>query len=160
MQGSVSHFLAGALVAGLLILHSMVLTFTGQLTNRGLGMLGLLLLIAGLIFFIRRHGQDRSHQASFGELFSYGFKATAVATIIGIAFQWVFFTIFPEYREQLLDITREELVQQGLTEEQMAPVLAKMREFFWPMTIGGAMFSTLLAGALGSTIGAGVTKKP
>lgn len=152
--------LAGLLLGALLILYSMVLTFTGLNSNRSLGGLSLLLLVAGLVFFIRRHGRDRGHQAGFGELFSYGFKATAVCTLVIIGFQWLFYTVFPEYREQLLDITREAMVQQGVPEAQLAPALERMQQYFWAMTIGGALFSTMMAGAVGSLIGAGVTKKP
>jgi hypothetical protein len=44
-------------------------------------------------------------------------------------------------------------------EAQRGAALERMREYFWAMTIGGALFSTLMAGAVGSLIGAGVTKK-
>lgn len=159
MQGKRSHVLAGLLTAGVLIVYSMILTFTGLNTNRSLGGLSLLILVASLVFFVNLHGRAMGHGAGFGELFSYGFKATAVATLVGIAFQWVFYTVFPEYREQLLDITREQMAAQGVTEEQMAPALARMREYFWPMTIGGALFTNLISGAIGSLIGAGVTRK-
>jgi hypothetical protein len=151
--------MAGLLTAGVLILYSMVLTFTGLNTNRSLGGLSLLFLVVGLVFFVRRHGRDSGHQAGFGALFSYGFKATAVCTLVLIGFQWLFYTVFPEYREQLLDITREEMVKQGVPEAQMGAALARMRDYFWAMTIGGALFSTLMAGAVGSLIGAGVTRK-
>lgn len=160
MQAKLSHVLAGLLTGALLILFSMVLTFTGLNSNRSLGGLSLLFLVVGLIVFIRRHGRDRDHQAGFGELFSYGFKATAVCTLLLLGFQWLFYTVFPEYREQLLDITREAMVQQGVPEAQMGPALERMRQYFWAMTIGGALFSTMLTGAVGSLIGAGVTKKP
>jgi hypothetical protein len=151
--------MAGLLTGAVLILYSMVLTFTGLNTNRSLGGLSLLILVVGMVFFIHRHGRATGHQAGFGELFSYGFKATAVCTLVLIGFQWLFYTVFPEYREQLLDITREEMLKQGVPEAQMGAALERMREYFWAMTIGGALFSTLMAGAVGSLIGAGVTRK-
>jgi len=155
----VPHALAGALLSGVLVLYSLVLTFTGLNTDRALGGVSLILLAGGVAYFVWRQGAALSGGAGFGELFSYGFKATAVCTLVLIGFQWLFYTIFPEYREQLLDITREEMVRQGVPEAQMGPTLDRMREYFWPMTIGGALFSTLLTGALGSLIGAGLAKR-
>lgn len=155
----VPHALAGALLAGVLVLYSLVLTFTGLNTNRALGGVSLLLLAGGVAYFVWRQGTALGGGAAFGELFSYGFKATAVCTLVLIGFQWVFYTVFPEYREQLLDITREEMVRQGVPEAQMGSALASMRDYFWAMTIGGALFSTLLTGAVGSLIGAGLAKR-
>jgi hypothetical protein len=155
----VSHALAGAVLSGVLIVYSLVLTFTGLNTNRALGGVSLLLLVAGVVVAVRQHGALTGHSAGFGALFSYGFKATAVCTLVLIGFQWLFYTLFPEYRDQLLDITREEMVRQGVPEAQLGPALARMREYFWAMTIGGALFSTLMAGAVGSLLGAGITRR-
>jgi hypothetical protein len=51
------------------------------------------------------------------------------------------------------------LQQQGISEEQVEMGISKMREFFWPIIIGGALFNAMMAGAVGSLIGAGIGKK-
>lgn len=81
-------------------------------------------------------------------------------TLVLIGYNVLFYTLFPEYRDVLFDISREQMMQQpGMTEEQVDMGLSKMREFFWPIVIGGALFNSMMSGAVGSLIGAGLTAK-
>ena len=160
MQKPITHPLAGLIIASAQILYSLVLTFSGWSTNTTLGMLSYLILMGGLIVFIFLHGRSVDNTASFSRLFTYGFKATAVATLVLIGFQVVFFTLFPEYREQLFDIAREQMLKQGnVPEEQIQPALEIIRKFFWPTVIGGILLNNLFAGAIAGLIGAWITPK-
>ena len=99
----------------------------------------------------------RQHLASY---FPYGFKATAIATLVVIAFQVIFFFIFPEYKEKIIDISREQMLKQGnVPEAQVEQALEMVRKFFWVGLIGGSLFFNLVSGAIASLIGAGITKK-
>jgi ABC-type Co2+ transport system permease subunit len=158
-QTKASHITAGLIIAGILIVYSMVLTFSGQSTNQSLGMLSLLILVAGLIFFIMQYGKSVDHTATFGQLFNWGFKATAVATIIVLASQVIFFLIFPEYRDKMEEISREQMYKQGLSDAQVEQAIGMTKRFFWPFLIGGTIVSNLLVGLIASLIGAAITKK-
>jgi len=160
MQRPVSHALAGLLVAAGVAVYTLVLTFSGGSGNRSLSFLSLVLMVGGVGYFVWRHGGANDHALTFGGLFSYGFKATAVMTLVLIGYNVLFYSIFPEYKDVLFDISREQMMQQpGITAEQVDMGLTKMREFFWPIIIGGALFNAMMAGAVGSLIGAGVAKK-
>jgi hypothetical protein len=159
MEKKVSHVTAGLVIAGLLIVYSMVLTFMDLSGNQTLGLMSLLILLAGLIYFIMQYGKSVDHSATFGQLFSFGFKATAVATIIVLVFQVAFFLIFPEYRDKMEEISREQMYKQGLAEAQVEQAIGFTRRFFWPFLIAGTVVSNLFVGAIGSLIGAGITKK-
>lgn len=156
---SITHITAGLIIAGVLIVYSMVLTFSDLSGNRTLGFLSLVFLVAGLIYFITQYGKSVDHTASFGQLFSFGFKATAVTTIIVLAFQVLFFVIFPEYRDKMEEISREQMYKQGLSDQQVDQAIEFTRRFFWPFLIAGTLVSNLIMGAIGSLIGAGITKK-
>jgi hypothetical protein len=160
MQKPVSHALAGLIVAAVVAVYTLVLTFSGGSGNKSLGFLSLVLMVGGIGYFVWRHGRANDHALTFGGLFSYGFKATAVMTLVLIGYNVLFYTLFPEYRDVLFDISREQMMQQpGMTEEQVDMGLSKMREFFWPIVIGGALFNSMMSGAVGSLIGAGLTAK-
>jgi hypothetical protein len=160
MQKPITHPLAGLLISSAQIVYSLILTFSGFNTNTTLGMLSYVILMGGLIGFIYLHGRSEDNTASFSQLFTYGFKATAVATLVLIAFQVVFFTVFPEYKEQLFDIAREQMLKQGnLPEDQIQPALEILRKFFWPTVIGGVLLNNLFAGAFAGLIGAWITPK-
>ncbi|MBD0352784.1 MAG: hypothetical protein ICV65_16685, partial [Flavisolibacter sp.] len=78
----ISHITAGLLIASFLVLFAIIINFLGLNNSAGLGIIQHLLTIGGLIFFINRYGKANNNYLSFGNLFSYGFKATAVYTII------------------------------------------------------------------------------
>jgi Protein of unknown function (DUF4199) len=156
---SITHITAGLIIAGILIVYSMILTFADLSGNRTLGFLSLLFLVLGLIYFILQYGKSVDHTATFGQLFSFGFKATAVTTIIVLAFQVLFFVIFPEYRDKMEEISREQMYKQGMTDQQVDQAIGFTKRFFWPFLIAGTLVSNLIVGAIGSLIGAGITKK-
>jgi hypothetical protein len=153
------HLMAGLVCAGVMIVLSLVMQFTDLARNAtaGFAVIGVFMVL--IAFFVYNHARSTGG-GLFGSLFSYGFKATAVATLVTIAFQVVFFLVFPEYRDQMFEIAREQMVKQGqLTGDQISQALDGMRRFFWPMVIGGSLFNTLVAGAIGSLIGAGISPK-
>jgi hypothetical protein len=157
---SVSHFMAGLIIAAVLIVYSMFLTFMDLTANQSLSYISMVLLMAGIVFFVTQYGKSVDHTATFGQLFSFGFKATAIATLVVIAFQVIFFFIFPEYKEKIIDISREQMLKQGqVPEAQVEQALEMVRKFFWVGLIGGSLFFNLVCGAIASLIGAGITKK-
>lgn len=153
------HTVAGMVTAGILIVFSLILQFSDLARNKEAAFIGIGLLEASIALFVYRHAKSVGGEL-FGSLFSYGFKATAVATLVMIAFQVLFFLFFPEYRDQMFEIAREQMVKQGqLTGEQVSQALEGMKRFFWPMVIGGTLFNYLIAGAVGALIGAGLAPK-
>jgi hypothetical protein len=76
-----------------------------------------------------------------------------------LVFQVAFFLIFPEYRDKMEEISREQMYKQGLAEAQVEQAIGFTRRFFWPFLIAGTVVSNLFVGAIGSLIGAGITKK-
>ena len=160
MDKPVSHVLSGLIVAAVVVVYTLILTFSGTSGNKSLGFLSLLIMVAGVAYFVWRQGVVMDGSLTFGGLFSYGFKATAVMTLVLIGFNVLFYSLFPEYKDVLFDVSRAQMLQQqGISEEQVEMGISKMREFFWPIIIGGALFNAMMAGAVGSLIGAGIGKK-
>jgi Protein of unknown function (DUF4199) len=156
----ITHFMVGLIMAAILIIYSMFLTFMDLTGNQSLGYISMFLLLGGIIFFITQYGKSVDYTASFGKLFSFGFKATAVTTIVVILFQVIFFLLFPEYKEKMFEISREQMLKQGnVPEAQIEPALEMMKKFFWPGLIGTVLFFNMVSGAIASLIGAGITKK-
>jgi hypothetical protein len=159
-QKPLSHIFAGLIIAGVLIIYSMVITFRGLSGNKTLGFLSLMILLLAVAGFVFLYGRSEQFSLSFGQLFSYGFRTTAVATLVTIAFLVLFYLIFPEYKDQMFEVSREQMQLQGnLSEDQIEQGLSVMKRFFWPIVIGGALFNNLVVGAIGSLIGAGISPK-
>ncbi|MEO0001822.1 MAG: hypothetical protein RL766_1868 [Bacteroidota bacterium] len=152
--------MAGGILAGVLILYSVILIVTDQLANQSLTWISYVFMIGLLIYFIREFGKANENNKTFGELFSFGFKASAFATIILLAFQVIFNLLFPETQERIMEISREKMAEDPrVTDEQIEMALSFTKKFYLVFLIAGTIFSTLIFGAIGSLIGAAVTKK-
>lgn len=157
---TITHVTAGLIIAALLVVYSIIIQFLGLTQQKALGLLQYALIIGGLIYFIKQYGKTHNYTLSFGNLFAFGFKATAVFTIINIVFLILFFLIFPDMKEKTFEIARRQMEDNPkITEDQIEQGLDMARRFFWVGLIGGTMFFMILIGAIGSLIGAAVTKK-
>lgn len=156
----VNHIIAGLIIAAVLVIYSIILNFLGLSQNQTLGWVSYLLLIGGLMFFVNQYGKSRNHEASFGQLFSYGFKATAIITLIMILFIVLFFALFPEFKDKIMEAAREGMEKQGnMGDEQIDKAVEMVDRNFILFTGGGILFMYLILGAIGSLLGAAVTKK-
>lgn len=156
----ITHVSAGLIIAALLVVFSIIVQFMGLAQNQAIGLLQYAVIIGGLIYFITQWGKANNYQLGFGNLFAYGFKATAVFTIINIVFLIIFFLVFPDMKEKTFEMARETMEKNPrMTEEQIDQAIDFTQRFFWVGLIGGTMFMLVLIGAIGSLIGAAVTKK-
>lgn len=159
-QKPLSHIAAGLIIAGILVVFSTIINFMGLSASPGVGLIQPVVIIIGLIFIIRAYGKAHNYSLTFGNLFAYGFKTTAVFTIIAIAFSVLFLLLFPDIKEKSFDIARQQMENNPkLTDEQIDQALEISRKFFWVGVVGGSMLFMILMGAIGSLIGAAATKK-
>jgi len=156
----ISHFVAGLIIAAILVIYSIILNLLDLSQNKGLGWLSYIILVGGLAFFVNLYGKAKDHQVTFGNLFSYGFKATAITTLIMVVFIVIFFMVFPEFKEKIMDAAREGMEKNGkMTDEQIDQGMQMFERNFILFSAGGVLFMYLILGAIGSLIGAAITKK-
>ncbi len=123
-------------------------------------MLQYVLIIGGLIYFVNQYGKAHDYTKSFGNLFSFGFKSTAVYTVIFIIFLVIFFLIFPDLKEKTFEAARTEMEKnEKFTDEQTDDAMAITKKFFWVGVVGGSMLVLIIVGCIGSLLGAAITKK-
>ena len=156
----ITHIVAGLLIAALIVVFAIITNFLGLTENRGIGMIQYVIIIGGLIFFVNQYGKANNYYIGFGDLFAYGFKSTAVFTCIYVIFIVAFFLIFPDIKEKSLEIARHQMEQNGkLSESDIDRGVEMARKFFWVGVVGGSIIFLIIVGAIGSLIGAAVTKK-
>jgi formate hydrogenlyase subunit 3/multisubunit Na+/H+ antiporter MnhD subunit len=156
----ISHIVAGLIIAAILVVYSILLQFMGLSQNQSMGWISYIILLGGIIVFVNLYGKAKDHQVTFGNLFSYGFKATAIITLIMVLFILIFFIVFPEYKEKMIESMREGMEQQGtMSDDQIDDFMEKFQNSFLLISAGGVLFMYLVLGAIGSLIGAAITKK-
>lgn len=156
-----THTLAGLLIAGLVIVLSLILMLVANSTsNPGSGWLTYLVIIVGLILSINFYAKSKDNFVSFGELFSFGFKATAVYTVIFIGFLILVSLLFPDFKNSAIEAVRTEMEnQKNYNEDQAEQAIQMMEKYFWVFAIGGTMLGFVIVGAIGSLLGAAIAKK-
>lgn len=160
MKNKVSHLLAGGIIGAVLVLINVIFIIFDMTGNTKISWIGSVINIGLLIYFMIEFGKQHDNQKSFGELFSYGFKATAFTTIILTAFMVFYSFAFPDSADKAMEIAREQMSsQQNLSDETIESALEMTKKFYFPILIGGTIFGTMMIGAVGSLIGAAVTKK-
>ena len=157
----ISTIVVGAIICLLMIIYTLILNLNNLQGNSQLSWISYIIVIAGICFFVVKYGKDRLGKVTFGNLFAYGFKSTAALIIFFIVFIIIFYLLFPEYKQQMLDIVKEKAMEKATAEnrENIEKGVDMFSKFFWVGLIAGSMFSFALLGAIGSLIGAAVTKK-
>ena len=163
MEGKkpMSHLLAGLLISVLVIIISMVtMMVAGNAAKPGSGLLTYAIIIGGLIFFVNLYGKAKNHNVTFGELFSYGFKSTAVYTVIFIGFLILFSLLMPDFKTSAIEATRVQMeTTRGVSEQQANKALQSWKNIFGCLPLAALLLLFVIIGAIGSLIGAAVTKK-
>ena len=84
-----SHITAGLLIAAALIVYSLILNFAGLGNDPTFGYITYAILIIGIIVVIGMHAKAHDNRMTYGNLFAFGFKTSAVITIIFISSHFV-----------------------------------------------------------------------
>ena len=154
-----THFVAASVIAAVLIVYTLILQLTGLWKNPSMAWISYLLMVAVLIIFIIQYGNALNNQVTFGNLFSYGFKTTALLALIMIAFTIILFLIFPDIKQKMVETARQRMEERNTPDDQIEKGIEMWQKMFWVFTIGGIILVYAIVGAIGSLIGAAVTKK-
>ena len=145
----------------LMVVYTLAINFGGLQANTKLAWVSYLIVVVGTMLIVMKYGKDMQNNVTFGNLFAYGFKTIAMLILFYIAFTILFYLVFPEYKASLLDIMKQNAMKNATPDnkEQLEKGIVIMQRFFWVSMIAGILISFAILGAIGSLIGAAVTKK-
>jgi hypothetical protein len=151
----------GLIIALPLVLFAVVITVLKMESNQSLGVLPILGMIGGIVWACLSYSKQMNGNVTFGDVFSHGFKASAVvAAIMGL---WVAISLgllFPEALDRAMDLQREAMEKKGgMPDEEIDQAMAIGKKMALPM---GTIFSVIIClviGAIAALIGAAVAKK-
>lgn len=151
----------GLILALIIIVFSVVMYVTGQVTNKSLGYIQYLVIIGGLVWACLSFSKENDGNVTFGNVFAHGFKTTAAMTVLVVIYTVLAVKlIFPDMIDLAIEGARTEMEKQGkLTADQVEQGIEMTRKFFMPFMIGGTIISYAIIGALGSLLGAAIAKK-
>lgn len=156
----ISSQLAGLIIAGILIVVSTIFSMTGSTARPGGGWISYLTIIGGLVLFISLYAKAKDHYVSFSELFSYGFKSVSVTTLVFLIFIVILAVAMPGMKKEAIEAARAEMeTNKSFSDSDIDKGIQMVEKYFWVFMAGATMLSFLITGAIGSLIGAAITKK-
>jgi len=160
MEQTVTSSTTKGVVIGLILVIFALITYCLDIQTAGyLQFISYIILIAGVIWSVIIYGKQIDYNSTFGNYFAHGFKVAALVTCIMIIYVIIFSLLFPEFKEKALQKTAEEMQKRNLSQDQISQTLKIWDKLFMVFIIGCSLLMNLIAGAIASLIGAGVTKK-
>lgn len=153
--------LVGAAVYAVLGLIVAVLAVKGGQTGATVsGLLSCVLMLLVPMVAVWHHTSTNKTTISLGAGAGMGALSLIIGGAIAAGVQKVLQLIgtLPSDAE-MMRIARAQMVQQGLTAEQMAPALSMAEMFQGPLGIAAGLLVAALVGAIGGLIGAAIFKK-
>ncbi len=138
------------LITGLLMIGISLLIFYAKLPfDSPLQYLIYIIFAAGIVWTLLDFSRSGKHSNKFGEYFSQGFKCFIVVTLLMVIFTFVFNKMHPEFKEQMAQAYRAEMVGKGnSTPAEMDRNIEKMKDFYIVMLVSSAIFGYLIIGAV------------
>ena len=159
MERKQTHMMYGLFTAIASIIVGLVLHFTNLSFEPWAQWVTHAVLLVGIILNDIAFSKENDANVTFGQVFSSGFKTTAIYTLIIIVWSFISLLIFPDIMEKGMQIAEEKMMSQGLPDEQITQALEMTRNNFKLFMVGGILFMTMFWGAIFSLLGAAIAKK-
>ncbi|MGI4885451.1 MAG: DUF4199 domain-containing protein [Janthinobacterium lividum] len=152
------------LLTGLVsILFSFALFATDQQGNSAIGLLGFVILIAGIVLAHRAFKQANAGYLAYGQGVGIGTMLAAVSGVLSTAFSYVYREfIDPDMSARVLDQARAKLEAAGtMSEAQINQALSMSTKFTTgPIGLVFGVVGSILFGVIFSLVIAAITKNP
>lgn len=158
-KGSIQFGVIGGLAS---IIVSLILYFANLQLEPWAKWISSLVLIGAVILGIRAIAkQNQNLELPFGTLFGGGMLVTLIITIFTIAYFLFYIKLIePDFVDKILDISRQQMAQKGLNDDQIEKAVEMSKKFMTPgLMVLFSSIGTLLIGAIASLIGAAIFKK-
>ena len=155
-----SPLMAGLLISLILIVLDLIGGFTHLKYESWWGWMGGAIILIAIVVVCIAYANQKNNYVTFGNIFGYGFKASAVIAVIILVYSYLsMYLIFPETRDIVLDTARKQMEARGnLSEDQIDQAMEITKKFVNFSPIFGGVF-TLIIGIIGSLLGGAFAKK-
>jgi ABC-type antimicrobial peptide transport system permease subunit len=150
----------GLLIALIVIILGIAGYFTGLGFSTWFNWVVNAIMLAAIIIACVHFANQKQGYVTFGNVFSHGFKITAVIAIIVLVYTLLAFTVlFPDMKEKIFEMQQAQMEKRGLDDDKLEQGMTMMKKYFMIFLVIGVIFGTLIWGSIASLIGAAVAKK-
>ncbi len=160
MKKSTIIIMWGLITSIAMSLFSLAMYMAGNF-NRTLQYASFLILFIGMLIGIIQYRKANGGYGSFGELYKTGILITLVVAVVSTIYFIIFLQVTPGFIDKIREQAQANMVNQGLTSEQMEMGMKMMNKFTSPaMMIIFGLLGNLFFGAILGLLAAGITAKP
>ena len=155
-----THIPYGFVTALAMIVIGVILEVTKLSDKPGTQLVGMAVFLAGIILNAQAYSKANNADVTFGQVFGSGFKASAIIAIVMVGWSFIALMIFPAIYDRALEKAHTDMAKNPrMTEEQIDTAINFTKKYFKILMVAGALFGTLVMGAVASLIGAAFAKK-
>ncbi len=148
------------LMIGLVLVILSAVVYVANLSQAGwVQWLIYAVFLGGLILNANAFSKANGTAVTFGQVFSSGFKATAIVVILVVLWTILSPYVFPDIKEKALALARDAMEKEKMDEELTEKALAMTRNNFTTMMVMGSLFGYLIMGLIFSLIAAAIAPK-
>ncbi|AKD03593.1 DUF4199 domain-containing protein [Pontibacter korlensis] len=142
------------------VVFSLILMVADLSENRWLSSLAYIILIVGIVVAMKNYKELNQGFMSYGQGLGIGSIVSAIFGFLSGLGSWLYIEfVDPEYMARVMEKQRVQMLEQGLTDEQIDAGMAMAENFQGPVTmILGATVVTLILGFILSLIISAVMK--
>ena len=160
-QKIMSHFIKGVLISLVIIVLGIAGYIAGISMESWFSWTVNCLMFILIIVACIHYAKQKDGFVTFGNVFSHGFKTSAIIALIMVAYTLLSFNVFfPDMKDKALEVAQERMESKGnMTDEQIETAMNFTKKYFLVFTVFAVMIFTLIFGLIASLIGAAVAKK-
>lgn len=154
MENTTTPSLAGlkaGLVLGLLLcLSSVSIAMLGMVGNQTISTLASVVIWIGVLYWgMTEFKKANGGLMTLGQGVGLGVIAVTVGAIISTIFIYIYsMYLDPSYFQQILDVSRDKMMESGMEDEMIENALAQTKDFFWV----GLIFAVIASVVIGTIV--------
>lgn len=132
-----SALIYGAMYGAVLIVFSIITYVLNMTMEKWVQYVSYVIMIGALVYFTMEYRKQRGAEGlSYGQALGFGVAITLVASVISAIYTYLLFTVIdPDLINLMIDKTQEQMLAQGLTDEQVEAAMEMQKKFMEPWII-------------------------
>lgn len=143
------------------VIFSLITYFTDLQFENWTKWISTLIMVAAIVLGIKSiTDSNKGNLISFGTLFKAGMIIAIIIAVISIIYFFIYTNfIETDFIDKILEVSRKQMAEKGLSEEQIDTALKMSKSFMSPgLMVVFSLAGSLIFGALASVVGAAIFK--
>lgn len=143
----------GLITGTLMLLHALALYYNKTSIDSPYQYISFILYVAGIFFAVLQYSLSPQCTGKFGDMFSQGFRAFIVITLVMVVFTGIFSTLHPEIAEESGEKYRVDLIaKKEKTPAEIDTEVATFKKQYTVQSISVSIFGYLLLGTAATAL--------